>query len=361
MRRAVLLVVSVGLLFLANGAAWGDAFASRTQLISWGIVPQNFRLMALSGDGTVLVGAEKELDYKQRARGLGYKMRIFRLEGDRVAAVNTIPLPFSIWDQTAVSDDGTQALVIGELGTRILQVDLQDGALHPVMVRSKGVPGFRCAPRICFYDGSRFLMLGYFYDKDGFVGSETLAAVNLTRTGAAAFESILDLARLEHKVAPRYISRTVFSPGEVVYLAPGAGSEEIKVWEGSQATPISHAQAYGGYAVADHRVLYCARLAPARFEVALKDVRSGQTWPVGKANTPYQYPFLSRDGKTLAISLIDLRARSMSMFYAREGDGFRLHPIAPLQQTPAGNFRFAALGNGYAWYDSNGLHMGVLP
>ncbi len=366
MLKCLKLTLVLTLLFTLATAAHADVFVTKTQLEAWGIQSPAFRLMVLSGNGQVLIGAEKELDLRLRASGLGYKMRIFRINGDKLS-VDTIQLPLAEWNQTGINDDGTQALVSGELGAKILEVDLVSHKYRVVMTHTAGEPGFRNDPQIIWNDGDGYLMTGYHYGPDGAAGPDEVARVNLAQSGIQAFESLADVIRIEKKTSPKYMTRIIMAPDQAVFmgpLRPHGQLQELKVYDKGKVILLDSGVVYGTLAATRNRVLYSVRRpgkAIQHQETWLRDFESGKKWQIGEEDVPYQYGFISRDGKTIAISRIDLRARRMTMLYGREADGFKLKPIPGLSNVDLGNFRLAALGTGWAWLDNLGLRMGTLP
>jgi hypothetical protein len=230
-------VLTAGLLcllvLLIPGGAWADVSLSWTQLESWGIQKPAFRLMIDSGNGKVLFGKEKELDLHLRSTGMGYKLRIFRMEASTAA---TIQLPLSILDQMAVNDDGTQAIVSGELGTRILEVDVNSGTFRTLMDSKKGQPGFRNDPRIIWFDGQSYYMIGYFYDASGVAGPDVVVRLNLSQSGAAAFEKVADIQPMEKKTSPRYLQRIVITPEQAVFV--GGRPLALKVYSAGKVQQL---------------------------------------------------------------------------------------------------------------------------
>ncbi|HEY4002940.1 MAG TPA: hypothetical protein VGO93_28970 [Candidatus Xenobia bacterium] len=361
MKRLWLLLA---LCLLAFQPALADTFLTGGQLGRYGIQMSGFRLMTLSGNGRVLIGSEKEMDLKLRATGYGYKMRVFHFDGSGISTVDTIPLPVSVWDQTAINDDGTQAIISTELGARIYAVDLVSKTLHLLMQRKPGEPGFRNDPRIIWFDGQSFCMIGYYYDGNGIAGLDVVVRLDLSQDGVHIFQQLTDLLHVDKKTSPRYMLRIVSSPDQAVFLGPiKADGQELKLYYKGNVSVLDKGVVYGTVAATPGRVLYAIRRRGKiqHKETWLQDVTSNARWQIGKTDVPYQYGFISRDGKTVALSVFDIPHQALSMFYARQGDKFTVRPIGGLQAVRVGNFRLSKDGKTWAYLSSEGLRLGLLP
>jgi len=82
------------------------------------------------------------------------------------------------------------------------------------MTHTKGQPGFRLDPSLCFAAGNGFFVTGYPYDAQDFGGKTTIAKLDLDQTGADAFTPQVDLHKLEAGV-PNATVRSFDSPDGV--------------------------------------------------------------------------------------------------------------------------------------------------
>lgn len=360
-RRALFLGLGVlSVLGTASAVRAESVLLNPSALAARGIDMQLFSMVTLSHDGSVLIGIEKVKDLRMKQRGYGSQLRIFHWHGAQLARLDTIPLPTTAFEQLAVSADGSRAIAIGEGGSKFVVIDVASRKASILWTHKRGLPGFRSALVAWWREGA-FYLLGYLHDGADQVVFDGVVRLNLMRTGPDMFERALDIRPIMRQL--RAISFAMYvDPTQAFFgVMPRPGQVDIYLWQGATLRKIDQVVALGGIASTRNRILYAARLASNKRDVVLRDVSRKSMWHLGRGNLPFTYLFLSADGKTVVITLMDFRGQTMSYFSAHEADGFKQRPIARLQDVRPGTLRLSPNGKVFAFYGPIGLLYGKVP
>ena len=331
-----------------------------TFLEAKGIDMKMFALVALSRDGNILVAMERTRDASLRQRSISHVLRVFRFTSGRLARLDTIPVPIAGLQQVALAEDGSKALAIGESGSKFAMVDLVQRKATVLWQHRRGSAGFRSEPVVAWWQQGSFYLLGYLHNDRDQVTFEGVVRLNPARADAGAFEPRLDLRQVRRSLGS-ILFETVVGEGEAYFgVVRRPGQIEIHEYRSGRMRRIDTVRAVGGIASSPGRLMYAARFDNGSADVVLVDA-SGRTWHVGRDNLPFSYLFLSQNGRTMVMTLIDFRAKTMSYFYGFEGDGFRVRPLRPLLGIRPGTLRLSGDGRVYAFYGADGLIHGTLP
>ncbi len=318
-----------------------------------GLEMRAFSMITMSYDGSFLVGLERVADVRLKLRGIACELRVLHYASAHLVRVDTILLPTTAFEQLALSSDGRTALVIGEGGSKFILVNLVKCTARVIWTHRRGVPGFRCDQVAWWFNGA-FYMVGYLHDSESRMVYNGIVRLNLARSGPAMFERALDLTPLERRFRA-FCFQLFVDPAQCFFgCMPRMG--QVDIYAGtSPIQKIASVVAVGGVAASHNRLLYAARLNGGQRDVILKDVETHQIWHLGRDNLPFNYLFLSLDGKTAVITLMNFRNNTMSYFYARQAQGFKLRPVPALQNVRPGTLRLAGNGSACTFFNPDGL------
>ena len=117
---------------------------------------------------------------------------------------------------------------------------------------------------------------------------------------------------------------------------------------------IDQADGFGAIAAGDNRIAYPAHDG-SKHRLCVYDVQDKKKWQFGDDNTEYNYPYISKDGKTVLASTFDLKRGLMSTFYGTEADNYTPRPVDGLSNVPMATLRFSADGKVLVAYSALGL------
>jgi hypothetical protein len=330
-----------------------------------GISLPQFKIVAFSGNDKVLLGIEQVNNLKLRAKGYGWILRIFTIgQYDRIAGIRSVLLPAADIDNLALSDNGKVGIIISQYGTRIFQINLENGKLKTIFSYTPGKSGFRSDKNLCWFAHKSFYTEGYFYDKNGYYLSTDVVKFNLSHPNSVKlFEKKWNIRKTE-KLLGVPITGWLVSGTEGFLGMRRPQSHEIILYYYHKGIlkPIQRAKDYGGLAATSHRILYAALLKSGIRKLIIKDAKSNRTWILYSGKTPYLYPYLSRKGGHTAVAAtMNLKKGVMSFFYAEQKNRFKLKPLNPLQRVNLGIFRLSPDGKHYAFLNKKGLWLGTIP
>lgn len=321
------------------------------------------RLAAISNDGQVTVLSEKERDARLKAKGLVWKLRVFRFEGKSATPrLLTIPLPTMDYSQIGIAPDGSSALVISDKGTRLIGVDLKKGVAHVIFRHARGDRSFRVTPELVWFEKGRFHTLGYFMDANGVTQEDAVVAVDVAGRGLWAINKVADITEMVRRVKG-FRQCTWHSVDQKYYIfadpTPG-GKQRLGAYFGDRRYAVEEADSFGAIASGAGRILYPARVGNKRI-LAVADILKDKRWPVANGDVDFEYPYISADGKTIVACTFNIKKELMTAFYGHESDNFSLHPVQGLSELPMGTLRMSPDGRVLALYNERGLHWYRLP
>jgi len=358
LKRALLPLVF--LLLLAPAHATATTILTPAQLVARGIDPMMFSMVTFSEDGNMLLGIERTKDLKLKVQGISHLLRIFQFRAGKLVRLDTVPLPTSAFEQLSLNPPGSKAVVIGEGGSKFIEVDLSARTARVFWTHKRGTAGFRSEMVAWWYNGVCYL-LGYLHDTQDNVIFDGVVRLNPSNRGHEIFEAGLDKRPVQRALGALLFEMYVNEREAFFGVTRRSDLVEVYHYLNGKLTKLDEALAIGGIASAPSRILYAARYVNGRRDLVLRDMALKKTWHLGKDNLPYNYLFLSGDGKTAVLTLMDFRNNTMSYFYARESDGFKVKPLAPLQDVKPGTLRLASGGRVFAYYGPSGLIYGTIP
>jgi hypothetical protein len=358
--RKILSAVFI-LIFLQTCAAAAQIEYNSSYLARYGVDFSRFKMATFSENGKVGVGLEKVNSLKLRIKGDVWILRIFKFDTyNRILGIKSVLLPVSDIDNIAVDRKGKIAVIISQYGTEFLKVNLQSGKIKILFKHTKGKPGFRAQIFLGYRDGN-FIAQGYFYDSKGYWLSNAVAKLNLSHPNSSNFFSKTWNIGKTFKQLGNVKSWWIVSGSEGFIAAQKGEKVNLYHFDNGKITHLDTAKAYGGFAAANHRILYFALRPNGIRQTIIKDTLSGKTWILENSRTPYLYPYLSENGKIAVFALLNLKLARISFFYARQTDNFKVHPLKNLQNVLLGVFRLSGNGKRYSFQNKNGLFIGSLP
>lgn len=347
--------VSLAHASFADQLKYGKAYLARL-----GIDLSRFKMAGFSGDGRTAVGIERVNSLALRAKGFVWVLRDFKLDPyGRLLSSSATLLPISDLENVAVDQTGKIAVVIAQYGTELVEVNLLRNKAKIVFTHEEGKPGFRTRQWITCHDGN-FYTEGYYYDPEGYWVSDSVVLLDLTHPESVAlFHKMWDIGKTRSALGTMR-SEWIVSGTEGYLAAQNSKDVTLLAYDDGKITTVDSAAAFGGFAGNSHRILYSALYDDGSRKTVLKDLQSGKSWILGEEK-PYLYPYLSRDGKTAVVALIDFQNGRISFFCATEADDFSLKPVPDLQDVQLGTFRLAPNGKEYSFQDATGITIGTLP
>ncbi len=364
LRTRLLIILSLVLFALSLALpACADVRLNKVFLTSKKINLKRFTVLGLSGDGSIMTGQEKVTDLKLIQQGLVYKFWIIEFQGDDRDKVkfSEILLPITEFQQTKISSDGKLVLITGNKGTKFLLIDVPTKKLTVLFDHKKGEPGFKSEVGLISWFVDRFCTWGYFYNGKNQLTSTGMTDIDLSKQGLSMFTLAQSTAEFEKKYPAWYTEWVSSTQCYFIYKKKGSKKDYVCFFDKGSVKEIDQSSHIVSEASAANKIVYCATREGNKLETLVKDAVLGKTWVLTRDNKPYTYMFVARDkGDTVIISYVDIKKVSMSCFYAREQEDFKLKPIATLQKKPMCMLRLAAYGNVYVTFDGNEINWGKI-
>ncbi|MGV8119110.1 MAG: hypothetical protein AB2L14_05025 [Candidatus Xenobiia bacterium LiM19] len=359
--RTRLLILFSLLLFFTSifMPAYADIRLNKPFLTSKKINLKRFTMLGLSGDGKIMTAQEKVSDLKLIQKGLVYKFWIIEFQGEDREHVkfSEILLPITEFQQTKISSDGKLVLITGNKGTKFLLIDVPTKKLTVLFEHKTGQPGFKSEVGLVSWFVDKFCIWGYFYNSKSEMTSYGMATVDLSKQGVSIFSLAQSTTEFEKQYRAWYTEWVSPTQCYFIYKKKGTKIDRICFFDKGTVKELDQTSHTVSEASAANRIVYCATREGKKVETLVKDAVQGKTWILSKENKPYTYMFVAREkGDTVIVSYVDIKKNSMSCFYAREQEDFKLKPIAALQNKPMCMLRLAAYGNVYATFDGNEIN-----
>lgn len=343
---------------LAARAADEPVLIPTAEMQSRGVEPTNCQPAVMSPDGRMLLGlgVGKPEDVK---RGAPRTLWLLNLRSDgHLGDVRRFDLKVPTLEQVAFTPDMTKAVVISRSGATYLLVDLATGAVTTLMDHQKGQKGFRADPTVLWLtkDG-RLLTTGYFYDENDYAGENVIAEIDPSKTGVAAFQAGPNVEQLERKY--KGLEFTNYNTESLGFL----GGKDGKLYKMHRWQPdtglvlVDESEQFTSMWGAGDRLLYSALRRGGLSELVLYDAPTNTRKVLSDDRKEYSYLFLSSDASTAVASLVDQQAGKISLFAAREADGFQLRPIEGMQRVPIGMVRVSGDGERVVLLNKDGLQV----
>lgn len=340
-----------------------DVEVTPEALYRLGIRSSRLAIGVVSDDGRVVVCYEKERDPKVIAQGKVYRLHLFNVDWAKGTYTHdALWVPVTRFEQLAITPDNRWILVVGESGWKFVGVDVAARKVHVIASHQPDTAGFRTNPLVTWVQDGRIHTVGYFIDEKEVVTGDAVVSIDPAATGEGAFHKVRDITALVRRTnnfrnaewfAADQAYFAGYEPDKKIHLYAYVGKDNL--------VPLEAALGYDGMAVGQDRIVYAARRGPVSGNVVVADVATGKRWSVGESTRPYRYLYMSRDGKTILTSIFEHAAGTMTTWYAREADDFKLHPLPQVQKAPPGTMRFSPGGEVFLFFNNKGLHICRVP
>lgn len=370
--RAITVLAGIFLL-LCSAAANAEIRITSARLSAQKINPVTFGIANISNDGKVVTAYEKMTDPKIKQKGTVYKYWIFEFNGktrDDVK-ITGIMLPITDLQNSTISPDGKTCIITAERGSKFLKVDVPTKKVTVLFSHKKGVPGFRCDGGIVqYYDNNNVGAVGYFYDKKDVLEKKANALLDLSKTGSDIFKLGHDTTIFEHFYAKaKYVEWFNYNQSFIVAKFKEADGKECLALFDKGKTKILDRSPYGYKFVSggNNKAVYNKIMSvndkkeAVETDVFIIDAVTGKSVKVTPDKKDYTYLTMSKDGSTAVLGHRNLKTGRDSYVYGNEAEGWKMKPIAALQNTPLSQIRVAYNGKACVTWDGNQLIWEQLP
>ena len=216
-------------------------------------------------------------------------------------------------------------------------------------------------PTVTWVEGGTFYTVGYFYDKTGTLTSNAVVSVDIHGNGLFAIRPVQDISALLRRVR-HYKMGQWLNAQEAYFAGPlGNGKYQLNAYIDSQKIPLDVGVRYDGIAAGHNRVIYAIRRNATTGGVVICEPLSRKKWKVGEPDKTYNYLYMSLDGRTALVSFFDLYRETLTTWYAREDDGYKLHGVPGIDAVPPGVIRLSPNGDAVVFFNKDGLRVIRLP
>jgi len=359
MRFWIAVIVIILSLLIAPGVyaeTLDKLMLNRFELLENGLVVKNFNLSLLSSDGEILLGLQWNEDLNLRKEGKVYSLKVFHfnLLPLSLKSIDTIELPVFETDQLAFDEVNKRVIVIGNRGSKILDVNLNDKSCKVLFEYEKGKPGFRCEPLAWWREGV-FYLYGYFYDQERYAQGDYIVSLDFTKKGVNIFTKVIDMDELIKKLG-EIKSFYLLPPNEGYFEVIKIKGKEnnLVYWKDNKVTVIDKGTAFPDIAGTSGKVLYSiATNRPGKSMIKLSDLDAGKSWDLGEGSS---YSFISENGDKIIVTSIDYKKQRMSFSFGLREEDYKLKPL--LEEVKLGTFKFSADGNVFAYLNEDGITVG---
>ncbi len=283
---------------------------------------------------------------------LGYHREVIVLNSDSLIHNQPRRYPIPVSDIVNIlmvpSLDGV--IIIGDYGSKILELSLATGSIKTLYANSPGKAGFRAGAQGSVSQGHLYLW-GAFYSAEGDLLNEGLVDIPLT---GGSMVPMVTRNRIETATGLSAVLGSIIAP-DSCFLVGKSGLVSVMSVIGDDVIQIDSGTEFHGIWGAHGRVLYILEREDTEFpQVLLHDTRTNVTRCI--ASGAYSFPVLSEDGSAVVIAQYNYGRRTMSYYLAVEDDGFTVREL--LRDIPIGPIRLSPSGSFYAYLSVNGLIVG---
>lgn len=343
----------------------GSVLLTPSQLKAWGVITSELVLGGVSDDGSMALASHKETNPVEIAKGRNNWLHIFQIDWKSGKATHSsVPLPMPTVQNYAFHPDGKTIVCVGQQGTWIMAVDIATKTARTIFKNELGKKGFRITPPVMWLEKGKLCTEGYFYDETQTAMGDCVVSLNPSQKGLAVFDKIVDITAFNerskmHTGRNRHSSSLVFfglkEPSQQIYLYASINNDDKKLMFLDQGKSIDN------LATGRDRCLYALRQSDGSSRVRIRDVGSGKTWTIGDGKSNYTYLYMTRDASQILVSLLDLRHRSMTVWYGNEDENYRLHPMAGMTDVLPGTIRMSHAGGTLSFFSEKGLVFRRIP
>jgi len=352
---------------MSAAAAADESFLLNMETLKkMGVDSRDVVLGGVSDDASIALASHKETDPKKIAKGQIWWLHFFRLDWPgKTANHDMVSLPLARVDQYAFAPDMKSVVVVGNGGTVVLNVNLASKQIRPIFKYEKGKPGFRIQPPTFWIEDGKLTTSGYFYNEDQFLTLQAAVSVDPNGSGLTAFTTVRDITGINETM--KFYADSVWNSSTQAYFSLRESEKPlifaIYAYGGdpSKMDLVDRGAWVDSMASGQDRVIYAVRQADGTSKTRVYEQGSKQSWQVGDGKSNYTYLYMSRDGSTALVCLLELEKRKMSTWYAHDSDKFRLHPMPGMMDVFPGTIRMAHTGKALSFFTDKGIYFRRIP
>lgn len=335
---------------------------SNSKLQAMGINLKKLLLSNLSYDGTLLTARDPITDFKLKKQGFFHKYHLFYFGPEGLQKTDLLLLPIPNAEQSILDEKGEHLLLEANEGADFYSVDLASKKIQKFFSHVPGQSGFRAEPSIHLVDGA-FYFEGYFHNAKGHVLQHGVARLDFDpEEKTVKFSEVFNDDQVRSLLPGVATNWMVMPPDKAMYLVriPGRTDIVLMVADGHKIRELDHGVVFGGFDARRNRILYALKRESGEHETLVKDFVENKTWKIG-GNEPYTYVYLSKNSKTVLLTLMDFAHVLMTTYYGEEKDNFVLKPVPGLEKVPFGTIRLSGDGKHVVFFNKDGLVYTSLP
>jgi len=349
-------------LILSGTASWAEAWhLSKAELLSHGINPPMFQVVEFSPDGRMLFGYQVN-QRDEVAKGITNRLFELTLRSDgKVTGVRSHNLSVPAVEQVALSPDGREAVVITASGAAFVALDRATGEVRTLMAHEPRKPGFRSHPPILLRSGGSLLATGFFYDEEDYGGADSIARIDLGKSGVEAFELVAEVEKLERSLKRVVINAyTDHETGYFCVQREGSPVYTLYRWKaGQEPEAFDEALSVPGFMPKGDKLAYVAQRSGGRYELVIYDGPSATRRVVTTSPVELGYLTFSQDGSTVQVN--EINQDRMKLFTASSRTGWKYQPVPDFPRSAIGDIRLSPDGRWMSLYNQDGLRVISLP
>ena len=276
-------------------------------------------------------------------------------------------LPTTNLDNLNISADGRTIAGVSDRGTRVFVVDVATQTSKVIYVKEKGKPSFDVSPSYVWMEKGMIMCPGIFFDSTNTALGDYIVSIDPSKTGYAAIKKVRNMNPITHHAPGGFQWQQYFDANESYFATMEADPlhpTHLYYGDGNELRLIDKTFAIGGMAVGQDRIVYCARYRQAHglvYGLTVFDQMTGKKYHIGSPDIPYSYLYMSHDGRTILATRLHLHARTMSVYYGREGSDFNLRQVPGLHGVRPGVIRFSRDGSTVEFMGPRGMSVQRLP
>lgn len=345
---------------LATAAAKADVtFTPSADLKAKGVKIDNVEIISFSPDGKMLAGYSHGTN-EDVAAGKIFTLFTFDIDAKgKIGKVNSYPLNIATFEQACFTPDGKSIVIISKSGAEYLKQNLETGEQTVIMDHKYGKPGFRAYPTVLQLSDGKMLASGFFYDDKDFTGTNCVAILDPDKQGAEAFTEAMNVESIEKSLNS---TTQAYPRADLGFIGAGkSAAHTLYKWKAGDKTaePFEKNIYLLGLWASDKNLLYSVKRGDKQYELSVYNALDGKKTVLdGSSTKPYQYVFLSADGKTAIANIEDRKTHRMNIFWAREDEGWELKPIKGLKNgVSTGSIRVTPDGSKIVHQTEKGLRV----
>ncbi len=361
---------------------------TQPKLTALNISVVRFGIVNISQNGNIVTAYEKVADTKLKQKGTVYKLWVFDFSGKTRESVkiSEILLPCTALQNAALTHDGKTCIVTAERGSKFIKVDIPNKKATVIFEHTPGKQGFRCDTGVIqTYPDGKIGASGYFYDEKAQIKAKYIAYIDPNKTGYDIFTPAYNTTRFENAIGNNADYVEWVDAGKCFWVGrlKKSGNPEIdkkyefnennKVlcyWDKGKTTILDEAPYFLHYSAGKDRIIYTvAQKALDRKEGELTQYQGVATYvtstdkkkvKVNPNDRLYQYLTMAKGGSTAIMSDLNLKTTTVSYFYGKSVNGFKMRPIREQTRVALNQLRLSEDGSAYVTWDGFQITWGEL-